>query len=155
MDESIKEHLKRLQMYRQRLLSIRGKEYQDFADDHVLLSSSERYLQLSIESCLNIGSRLLSLYQFQAAVKSPETYADIFRQLHLIGVVDAEFRDRLIKMTGFRNRLVHLYWELESEQTYRFIREDLDDFTAFQRDVVDYLNTHPLLPPDPSSPQAS
>ena len=147
MDERIKEHLKRLNMYHQRLRNAQDASYEVFVSDDVLLSSSERYLHLAIESCINVGNRLLSLYQFQKPVRSPETYADIFRELRLLGVVDAAFRDRLIQMAKFRNRLVHLYWELESEQVYRFIQEDLGDFRGFQDDVVNFLNANPISDP--------
>jgi len=57
------------------------------------------------ETCLNIGNRLISLYQFQRPISTPETYADIFREIQKLGVVDHEFETSLIKKASFRNRL--------------------------------------------------
>ena len=39
-------------------------------------------------------------------------------------------------MAKFRNRLVHLYWELETETVYQIIQENVDDFKLFQEMIV-------------------
>ena len=101
-------------------------------------------MQLAIESCLNIGNRLISLYQFQQPIRTPETYADIFREMQKLGVVDQEFETSLIKMASFRNRLVHLYWEIDIETIYGFIHDNLEDFKRFEQMVVEFLNTNRL-----------
>ncbi len=145
MDERIKEHLKYLNKYYLLLLNAEKIKHDVFIQDDVLQASSERFLQLAIESCLNIGNRLISLYQFERPVKTPETYADIFKELKSLGVVDDEFADRLIKMARFRNRLVHLYWEIDKEAVYKFVQEDVEDFKSFQKSVVDYLNKNKLV----------
>jgi len=86
-----------------------------------------------------IGNRLLSLQQFEKPTETPETYADIFIQLKNMGVIDGSFCDRLVKMAKFRNRLVHLYWEIEKEKIIEIIQENLKDFSIFQERVVGYL----------------
>ena len=139
MDERIKEHLKLLNKYYLLLADIRGKNYTDFEKDAILQGSSERFLQLSIESCLNIGNRLISLEQFNKPTDTPETYADIFIQLKNIGVIDTSFCDRLVKMAKFRNRLVHLYWEIDKKQVYEIIRDNVEDFKLFEKSVVQFL----------------
>ena len=54
-------------------------------------------------------------------------------------MVDQEFESSLIKMARFRNRLVHLYWEIDTEAIYRFIHENLEDFKKFEQMVVKFL----------------
>ena len=99
---------------------------------------------MAIESCLNIGNRLISLYQFHRPIIAPETYADIFREIQKLGVVDQEFETSLIKMARFRNRLVHLYWEIDIEAIYGIIHENLEDFKTFEQVVVEFLNKNRL-----------
>ena len=139
MDERIKEHLKHLNKYYLLLADIREKKYADFKKDAILRGGSERFLQLAIESCLNIGNRLISLEQFNKPTETPETYADIFLQLKNIGVIDDSFCDRLVKMAKFRNRLVHLYWEVDNKVVYEIIRDNLEDFKLFEQGVVKFL----------------
>ena len=144
MDDRIKEHLKSLNKYYLRLSDTRKLGKEIFIQEDLYQASSERYLQMAIESCLNIGNRLISLYQFKKPVDTPETYADIFIGMERIGVVDDVFCQRLVKMAKFRNRLVHLYWEIDKETLYGFIQDDLDDFKLFSQKVVEYLNKNPL-----------
>ena len=142
MDERIKEHLKHLNKYYLLLADIRKKPYKDFEKDAILQGSTERFLQLAIESCLNIGNRLISLEQFRKPTDTPETYADIFVQLRNMGVIDNSFCDRFVKMAKFRNRLVHLYWEIETKKLYEIIQNSLEDFKLFEQSVVKFLKTN-------------
>lgn len=54
-------------------------------------------------------------------------------------MIDDELSGHLVKMAEFRNRLVHLYWEVEHQMVYRFVQEDLDDFKRFEKAVVAFL----------------
>jgi uncharacterized protein YutE (UPF0331/DUF86 family) len=144
MDERIKEHLKLLNRYYIRLDEIRKITKNKFLKDGLVQAAAERYLHLAIESCLNIGNRTISLYQFKKPVKTPETYSDIFIEMRNLGVIDNEFSKKLIQMTQFRNRLVHLYWKLEPTQVYQIIQDDLEDFKTFQKNLVNFLNEHPI-----------
>jgi uncharacterized protein YutE (UPF0331/DUF86 family) len=140
MDERIKEHLKRLNRYHLQLLEIRRISCEDFIGDDIHRAAAERVLQTAIESCLNIGNRLISLLQFEQPVRTPESYADIFIEMRNLNIIDSEFADRLVEMAKFRNRLVHLYWDLDPETTYHILHENIDDLKRFQNVVVDFLN---------------
>lgn len=148
MDDRIKDHLKHLNKYYLLLLESRKIPYTEFADSLVCQGSTERFLQLAIESCINIGNRLISIYQFTKAVTTPDTYADIFKELGRLGVVDHDFMQRLIKMARFRNRLVHLYWEIDPEFTYGFLQDNLNDFKLFQEAVIEFLRKNLLSSED-------
>lgn len=140
MDERVKEHLKRLNRYYLQLLDIRRLPYQDFVVNDIHRAAAERVLQTAIESCLNIGNRLISLLQFEQPVPTPESYAEIFTIMRDLKIIDSEFATRLVEMAKFRNRLVHLYWDLDAEATYRILHENIDDLKKFQDVVVDFLN---------------
>ncbi len=139
MDERIKEHLQRLHRYLLILGDVRNVPPDKFKEDYVTQAASERYLQLAIESCLNIGNRILALAQMEKPITPPETYADIFKQLGQLGVwKDPELTNRLIQMAKFRNRLVHLYWDINEETVYRILHENLSDLEQFKQAVIEY-----------------
>lgn len=140
MDERIKEHLMHLNRYHLLLCDAQKIPYETFMESPIYQASSERFLQLAIESCLNIGNRLISMVQFKYPINAPETYADIFKVMHEIGVVDATFATRLLQMAKFRNRLVHMYWEIDREQLYKFLQENLEDFVLFRKQVMAFIN---------------
>jgi uncharacterized protein YutE (UPF0331/DUF86 family) len=142
MDERVKEHLKYLNRYYLLLLESQKIPYEEFIQDEIRQASVERFFHLAVESCLNIGNRLLSIIQFEKPVATPETYADIFRGMQKLGVVDGKFAERLVRMAKFRNLLVHLYWEIDKEEVYKMLQENLEDFVLFQRCVVEFLKTN-------------
>jgi uncharacterized protein YutE (UPF0331/DUF86 family) len=144
MDERIKDHLMFLNRYYLLLVEARRISPEEFLKDRIRQASTERFLHLAIESCLNIGNRILALYQFTKPVRTPVTYADIFRELEQLGVVDGDFASRLMEMARFRNRLVHLYWELDAETVYDILQKRLDDLAAFRDKVTEFLNANPL-----------
>ncbi|WP_456367056.1 type VII toxin-antitoxin system HepT family RNase toxin, partial [Thermococcus sp.] len=61
----------------------------------------------------------------------PSDYADSFRVLNERGLIDDDLTKRLISMARFRNRLVHLYWEVEDRMIYRIISKDIKDIEEF------------------------
>ncbi len=145
MDDRIKDHLKRLHRYLLMLGDLRNTSLDRFKEDFVTQAASERYLQMAIESCLNIGNRLLALAQMEEPVTTPETYADIFKELDRLGVwEDHELTKRLIQMTKFRNRLVHIYWDIDEETVYRILHESLADLEQFKQAVIEYEKTRQL-----------
>ena len=145
MDERIKEHLKRLNQYYLQLLDLRKLSYEDVTDNKLNLAAVERVLQIAIESCLNIGNRLISLLQLEQPVRTPESYADIFAIMCELKILERPFSERLVEMAKFRNRLVHLYWDLDAEMTYRILQENIDDLKQFQDEVVKFLNKNRSL----------
>ncbi len=139
MDDRIKEHLQHLNKYYLQLLEMRKLNREIFIQDVVLQGAAERFLQLAIESCLNIGNRIISLQQFQKPLNPPQTYADIFVSLKDIGVIDQDLSDRLVTMARFRNRLVHLYLEINPEKIFEIVQNNLEDFKLFEKKIVDYI----------------
>lgn len=113
-----------------------------FAEGYIHSGAAERFLHLSVESCLNIGNRLISLYQFKKPIDTPETFADIFIQLRKLGAIEGSFCDRLVKLAKLRNGLVHLYWEINRDMIYEIIRDNLEDFKLFEKSIVKFLKTN-------------
>ena len=69
----------------------------------------------------------------------PEDYGDTFRVMAEAGALPPEFSEELVGMGKFRNRLVHLYWEVDDRQVHRLLCERLPDFNRFLRAMANYL----------------
>ncbi|MGB4301948.1 MAG: HepT-like ribonuclease domain-containing protein, partial [Acetomicrobium sp.] len=74
MDIKLMNQIELLQEYISRLEKIRQKPIEEYLRDETLQAATERYLQIAIETCINIGNRLLSLHQFKGNFKAPKTY---------------------------------------------------------------------------------
>lgn len=145
MDERILEQLKLLNRYVQYLEHIAKADQEKLTTDFVLRGGAERYLQLAIESCINIGNRILSLLQDNAPVKSPETYSDIFHEMARHGVIPMHFLDTVLNMVRFRNRIVHMYWDIDPAQLHDILRQHLGDFVAYRDHVMAFINAGRLM----------
>ena len=141
IDEVVNDHLQRIVKYRNELEAISEKKESEFINNRLLIAASERLFQLAIESCINIAAKILSIEQFSKPVNPPETYADIFRELGNLGIVTKSLSEQLIAMAKFRNRLVHIYWEVDAKELYKYLTENLKDFQIFIDQIVRYYNS--------------
>lgn len=119
------------------LRKLRPLTYDEFAREHILVGSAERDFQVAIQAALDTGSIILA----QQSARLPGEYKDIFPALADIGVLPAEFAQRLSTMARFRNVLVHLYLEVDLQRVHRYLQENLDDFEIFARHVGEWLAT--------------
>lgn len=138
MDEKLVTQMRLLKQYTGILSNIVKRPEEEYLNDDIVRGAAERYLQLAIETSLNIGSRIISLEQFEKNISVPETYAEVFEVLYDLKVVSRDFADRLKNMAKFRNRLVHVYWEIDNKLVYNFIISGLDDFRDFLSVSAEY-----------------
>ena len=69
----------------------------------------------------------------------PEDYGDTFRVMGEVGAVDPDFSEELTNMAKFRNRLVHLYWEIDDRQLYEILQTRQGDFKKFLNSIAQFL----------------
>ena len=104
------------------------------ADPHKIASAKYNFI-LAIEAAVDMGSHLISKNRW----RTPEDYADTFRVLGEKGVFEVPFVQELVKMARFRNRLVHLYWEVDDREVYRILTTRLDDLERFLKGIGQYI----------------
>ena len=122
------------------LNQVGGKGKEVFLNDKLLIGSAKYYLQVSIEVCLDVAGHIIASERFRA----PKDYADSFSVLNEAGIISSELCNRLRQMAKFRNRLVHLYSEIDNEYIYDIIQNDLDDFAKFKKSIAKKLKTYPI-----------
>jgi uncharacterized protein YutE (UPF0331/DUF86 family) len=69
------------------------------------------------------------------------------------GILSAELSRKLRQMAGLRNRLVHLYWEIDDEQIYEYLQNELTDFDEFAQLISAFVanpsgSSSPLSKPE-------
>jgi len=99
---------------------------------------AESHLRRSLEAVFDIGRHLLSR---RGRPDLAQEYKSIAMGLVQTGIVPPELEEKLVKMAGYRNRLVHLYHEVSTEELYHVITHNLDDLRAFVRVIANYLKT--------------
>ena len=71
--------------------------------------------------------------------RAPKSYADSFTVLAENGVIEPDFVPTAQRMARMRNRLVHLYWEVDADILYATLQNNLGDFDRFKGYVYRYI----------------
>jgi uncharacterized protein YutE (UPF0331/DUF86 family) len=130
--EKIVDKFCRLDEYLGILKSVQNTSIEVFLKDKILIGAAKYYLQVSIECCLDVANHIIAAEGFRA----PKDYADSFTVLEEQDVVDAALGMKLRQMAKFRNRLVHLYGEIDDAYVHEFINKELRDILAFKAVVA-------------------
>lgn len=126
--EKISEKFLQLDEFMGLLKKISATPMENFVADKLLVGSAKYYLQVSIECCLDITNHIISAEKLRA----PNDYADSFKVIEENGIIPADLGNNLRQMAKFRNRLVHLYGEIDDRYVYDFLTDDLKDIHRFQ-----------------------
>jgi uncharacterized protein YutE (UPF0331/DUF86 family) len=95
------------------------------------------YLQVAIECCLDIGNHVIASEQF----RPPATYRETFEILGEAGLIPTDFVPTLQQMASMRNRLVHLYSDVDDELVFAAIQTAPADCERFVQQIFDYMRT--------------
>jgi uncharacterized protein YutE (UPF0331/DUF86 family) len=122
------------------LQTLRSLSKEFFLDDPDKIGSAKYHFIVSIESAIDISNHIIS----QNGYRTPDDYADTFKVLAEKGVFESAFTDTLKEMAKFRNRLVHLYWEIDDSQVHEILQNRLNDFKLFLDSIAAFLEFEKL-----------
>lgn len=118
-----------------RLKTIAKTTKNQFLHNPDKIDSAKYNFIIAIEACIDLCNHIIS----QNGYRSPRDYADTFQVMAESGAIASSFTSELQKMAKFRNRLVHLYWEIDDNQVYSIMQNHLGDFSKFLKFVADFL----------------
>jgi uncharacterized protein YutE (UPF0331/DUF86 family) len=122
----------------EKLRSLKIKTYEDFIADFRNIDSAFHRLQTSIQALLDISSYIIA----SLGLKTPNTNAEIIEILSDAGHISKDKIDAYIKMSQFRNRIVHLYNHIDTETLYKILMDELGDIKDFYKDLLEIIETH-------------
>ncbi len=109
----------------------------------------ERTLQLACESCLDAAAHLVSRLGFREARDNKDLFVILFEN----GVISESTSQAMVKMSKFRNIVVHDYARIDPEIVIGILKNDLRDFTAFASEIIRLLDTDTRINPQNRGPQ--
>jgi uncharacterized protein YutE (UPF0331/DUF86 family) len=107
----------------------------DFLADFTRVESAKHLLQVSVEACLDIAHHIVADEGF----RTPQDSYDTFVVLNEEKILPDDFLPVLRQMTSFRNRVVHLYWEVDDQVVFQTVQQNLGDMDRFAQLISDYL----------------
>jgi len=133
--EVIRRRLSQLDEYVSIVRRLGAYSLQEFLDDPEHYGSAERFLQLAIETTIDVGNHLIA----ESGWGPVDRYAEIPAILAQRGCVTPELRDKWIRMIGFRNILVHDYLDVDRTQVFRILHDGLADLEALRVALAAFL----------------
>ena len=92
-------------------------------------------MQNAIEACIEIASHIVSADRLGA----PRNYASLFTMLEQHRILPTPIAEQMRQMTRFRNRIVHLYWDVDLDLVYDYLTQRLEDFDTYLSHIETYL----------------
>ena len=124
MDESLR-----------KLRSLSKLSEDEFLGHYEKIDTAKYNFIVAIEAIIDICNRIIS----KRKLGFPQDYSDVIKLMSQEGVLEGDLVGRLVEMVKFRNMLVHLYWKIENDRLYQYLRENLGDFEAFKEAIRKYL----------------
>jgi uncharacterized protein YutE (UPF0331/DUF86 family) len=91
-------------------------------------------LQLSIQGCIDIASHIIS----DEGWTVPDTLAGLFDVLMKHKIISDELSEKLKKMVGFRNIIIHEYESIDLNKVHNILKQDIKDIYTFLKQICIY-----------------
>lgn len=88
-----------------------------------------------VEFCIQSMLDVCSIINSDLELGIPSSEEDIVENLVRDGILSPELGERVKRMKGFRNILVHRYGRIDDEMAFVRIRDGLDDFRKFEEEI--------------------
>lgn len=126
----------------ERLKELKRLSKKEFlADPHKIGSAKYNFI-VAIEGIIDLCNHIIS----KNAFRTPEDYADTFRVMNERGAFDKKFTETLTQMARFRNRLVHIYWEVDNNELHKLIQNRLNDIKLFLKKFGSFISINQHKP---------
>jgi uncharacterized protein YutE (UPF0331/DUF86 family) len=97
------------------------------------VGNAKYHFVIAIECCIDVANHIIA----SEDLRFPHDNADSFVVLVECGVLEESLREPLRAMAKFRNRLVHLYWDIDDQRVAAYLRDSLGDLQRFAHAIAD------------------
>ena len=135
--DKIIEKLDNLDEYLDYLKQIKEKtkDKDHFLASFELFGSAERYVQLSIQSIMD----MIHLVIIEGGLKRPDNNYRAVDELVENNIIKKELGKKLKSMIGLRNILVHEYGNIDREEIFKILQNNLQDVEEIRDALVDFI----------------
>ena len=129
--ELVQHHLKQLHEAVHILKDLSKTKREEFTTDYRVYGLAERYLQIAIESCLQVCGILVA----SLGLRRPEDYHELLSVVAAQQIIPNPLAYRLEVLINLRDMLVHESSTLNHDLLYDDIQQRIDDMEAFANAV--------------------
>ena len=100
------------------------------------LHTLERYLQLIVDSILDINNHFIKEFELESSKDLKGT----FQILSDHNILQKEFAQKISEVVGLRNLIVHQYEKVDNSKFLRDFRKHNPDFDEYFKQIISYLD---------------
>lgn len=131
----VERKIRKMEGYLRELKTVRIQTLETFVENIVVKRFVERNLELAIEQVIDICKHLVAGLDLD----EPETYAECFEILHKKKIIPGKALPIFQAMARFRNKLIHVYDDIDDAITYDVYTHHLADFKVFARFIRAFI----------------
>jgi len=124
----------------QRCVRRAREEYQadpdGFAANYTRQDAALLNVLRACEAAIDLANHIIRAYKLGIPVSS----ADSFKLLRTEQIIDSRLAERMEKMVGFRNTIVHQYTQVDIRIVEAVIVSELDELLAFADRIREYVH---------------
>jgi uncharacterized protein YutE (UPF0331/DUF86 family) len=109
--------------------------YDEYLNNEDMQAIVERYLQVCIQCCIDIGNYIISRQKLEV----PDSETNVFIILAKNKVISKNLADKIKGMVKFRNILVHDYIDIDQRLVYEILTKKLQDFEDFSKAIINFI----------------
>jgi uncharacterized protein YutE (UPF0331/DUF86 family) len=121
------------------LKSLPLESLENFQADSRNIAAAESYLRRALESLFDLGRHILR----KGFAKAVSEYKEISRALVNEGILTEQEGGLMIRIAGYRNRMVHYYQEISNQELYEIATQDLGDIEDLLVGILKWIQNHP------------
>jgi len=112
-------------------------EKEKFVTDPHNLALVEHYLRICIDTLIDLSNHIIVV----KGLGRPQSVKDMVGKLKENKVIPEDFAFTCLKFIRLRDRLVHLYWEVEAEEIYQVLENELPKLVDFLTFLLSYIES--------------
>jgi uncharacterized protein YutE (UPF0331/DUF86 family) len=113
----------------------------EFTSDRRTAAAAESYLRRALEALLDLCRHVVTKGFGDGVLE----YKQVAGRLASHGVLSADTAALLVRMAGYRNRMVHFYDEVAADELFRICTEERRDLELVVDEILGWLRRHPDL----------
>ncbi len=112
--------------------------YEEFISDKRNIYSAESCLRRAIEGLFDLLIHILSKVFGDGTIE----YKKIAKKIVEYGVVSNEKSKILLKIAGYRNRIVHFYQEISDFELFEICSKEIEDIENIINEILFYIKSN-------------
>ena len=134
--EVIEKGKSRIRKYLGILENYKDSKKEALDEDITLRGAVERYLYLAVQATIDLAEGIISYKE----LRRPSTFSESFEILEAEKLITKGLTEKMIRMTGFRNRIVHDYGDIDHLVLYDILQNHLQDIEDFLAEVSNKID---------------